>query len=205
MFAISGHETDRARAALFNSYQSAGDALLVEALRLFMLRPHIDDSRAGVLDSGRARKLRLLEWIDIIDMHLRREIRVLLQQVLPLLEVARLVVVSDLDVLLQSLHDLVCLFGKTEALVRSRVVRLVVCIRQVIRQNHHGENYQDIDCRVSGISGLSSLDPVRFQLTTSTGEIPSSGPSGRGPRKSWINKKWRLSNRARLSRTIRSA
>src|ERR1700722_18228490 len=130
MFAAPSNEANRTRSIFQIANESPGNSLFGEALRFFLLGADLNDCRTVIFDSGFARQLRLLVYVDVIDMNFRRKVRVLIELILRPLESRRLVVIRDGRRLLQFLDDLRGLLRQAVALVRGRVVGLVVAVRE---------------------------------------------------------------------------
>ena len=65
--------------------------------------------------------------------------------------------------LFQAFHDLLCLIGETEALVRSGIDALVVSLRQPVCETQCTENDQDIDRHI-GAEPVSAVRRSRMLL-----------------------------------------
>src|SRR5581483_2704773 len=113
MLLRAAHETD-----LSNTFQifqkCAGNSLLGQSFRLFTARPHFDVSRPGVAQAVSARHGWLLLIIDVLNVNLRREIRVAVEDALGLSKAAGFIDVSYGRVLLQILDDLLSLLRQRE-------------------------------------------------------------------------------------------
>ena len=147
MLAAAGDDANVALAAFERANHGAGYAFFIEGLGLFFLGAQLDHGRACARDIGGARQLRLLEHVDVLDMHFGRKIGIAVQQILARLHAAGLVEILDGHVLLQVADHLLGLIGKREPLVGGCVVRLVVAVREIIRDHYHGQDHQDIDGR----------------------------------------------------------
>ena len=100
--------------------------------------------------------LRILVRIDVVDVDLGRQIRVLIQQVLAFAEARALVEIGDGRVLLQSLDDL-ARSARRGCSACSRSRRRTCCSGWPGRctTTDRGNDHQDVDRRVRRIFGLS--------------------------------------------------
>src|SRR5260370_10675601 len=126
MLAAAADKTDIALAALERRDERTGDLLFGQALGFVSPDPALDVNRAIGPDARSLGELRFLVRIYISHMQFGGEVVIPVQQVARPSKFGRLIEVSDVDVVLETLDDLRRLFGQTEPLVRRSIKRVVI-------------------------------------------------------------------------------
>ena len=168
MFAAATNEANRPSIVFQVANESSGDAFFRSALGFFFSRADLHDGRAVILDAGIASELRLLVRIDVLDVHLGRELCVLIKDVSRPLKARALVEISDGRVLLQAFHNLHGLIGEAVTFVRRAVIRLVVAVAKYVRDDHDCQHDENVDRRICCVFGLSGFEKLHVELRPPT-------------------------------------